>query len=135
MFYLAIVNDFVVGYLAGGLIGFLTLIEFVAYGRTTLTLNEEELKINRTAFFGTEMDNYTIPLKEIRSVDYEVKVYDTYYLIFHFFLEVMFPADQSILTILLLDGSKKEVIFNGHQQQLRKFLKELPDRSPNGYWE
>lgn len=118
--------------MAGGFIGFLTLIEIVAYGRTSLTLNEEELKVYRNAFFGTEMENYTLPIKEIRTVDYEVKIYDNYSLFRHLILEFMFPTGQSIITILLMDGNKKEIIFNGNQQKVRAFLKQLPDRSPNG---
>ena len=67
MFYLAIIPELEFGYIAGGLFAFLTLIELVAYGKTTLTKTDEELKVRRTAFFGTEQENYTIPLNKIRA--------------------------------------------------------------------
>lgn len=135
MFYLANFSDsdFAFAYAVGGFFAFFTLLEILLYSRTTLTLTEDELQVNRTAFVGLVKERYSISLKEIRSTHYEVQIHD-----FSFWrdliLEFIFPTGQSILTILLLDGSKKEVIFNGRQQQLRKFLKELPDRTPNSQY-
>ena len=130
--YFGISNDSKIGYSIAGILGGLMILEIFLYSRITLQLNDNELKVRKVTLFGTELKNYTIPLVEIRATHYEVEKYDFGHLMRYFIFEVLFPSKQNIFTILKMDGKKHEILFDSNEREVRKFMKKLPDRVPNG---
>jgi len=130
--YAGISNDSTTGYAIAGIIGGLMILEMLLYNRITLQLNENELRVRKVTLFGTELENYAIPLKEIRASHYEVEKYDFWLLMRYFILEILFPSGQNTFTILKMDDKKQEFLFNANESEVRRFMEKLPDRAPNG---
>jgi len=125
-------DDSTMGYAIAGILGGLMILEMLIYHRITMKLTETELSIRKVTLFGTELENYSIPLKEIRASHYEVEKYDYWRLMRYFILEILFPSGQSTLTILEMDGKKHELRFESKEGKVREFMERLPDRAPNG---
>lgn len=130
--YAGISNDSHTGYLFAVIFGGFTLLDILIYRRTTLQLNKKEFKVIRVMLIGTELENYSIPIEEIRAVNYEALKDEAYSLFHYFFLEILFPNGQSTFTILKMDGKKYEFHFNANEHEVRNFMEKLPDRVPNG---
>ena len=130
--YSGVEHDSSTGYFLASLFGGVTLLEILIFSRATLELNEEELKVQRKMLIGVILDNYTIPLKDIRTSHYEVEKYDFWRLMQNFLFEMFFPSGQSTFTILEMDGKKHELRFDANEPKVKTFLGKLPDRVPNG---
>jgi hypothetical protein len=111
--------------------GFIALLEFVAYGQTTLELTDDYLKVQRKALLSSINEKYTIELRSIQSSFYENKKYDSWELYQRVLWELFFPSGQSYLVILELNGKMKEIPFNGNENELLELMQQLPDRIPN----
>ncbi|EDM45102.1 hypothetical protein SCB49_03239 [unidentified eubacterium SCB49] len=114
-----------------GIFGFISLLEYVAYGQTILELTATELKVQRKVMLNIISEDFTIELKNIQSSFYDKKTYDSWELYQRLAWELLFPGGQSHLVIHKLDGKKHKIIFNGNETELLNLQKELPKRIPN----
>lgn len=107
---------------------FIPLIQIITYNQTILELTENDLKVRRKGLINEE---YNIELKNIRTTFYNEKKYDFWELYQRFLIELFFPSGQSILTINLINGDKKEIPFDGNVNDILELKEKLPERIPN----